>query len=69
MFDSEDRQMAVSRQLELLVRDFGEELVAEGLGVEDDALSALLTGDVEMDDDALTNLERMCGVLGAVAAP
>ena len=66
MFDSEDRQMAVSRQLELLVRDFGEELVAEGLGVkkelyqkmleEADGMLAAMSGggqDVEAMEDVL----------------
>ena len=64
MVETSERQVRAGRDLEALVQQLGDDAVAEGLGVTTGALESLKDAQVEMDDETLENLERMCQVLG-----
>ena len=51
-------------KLVALVRQLGASQVAESLGVDDDSLRYLVSGDLPMDENISSNLERLCEVMG-----
>ena len=69
MVETSERQVRAGRDLEALVQQLGDDAVAEGLGVTTGALESLKDAQVEMDDETLENLERMCQVLGNAVGP
>lgn len=47
-----------------LVRQLGSVQVAESLGIDEDSLRFLVSGELVMDEDIASNLERLCEVMG-----
>ena len=69
MVEASERQVRAGQDLGTLVRQIGDYAVAEGLDVTLDTLESWKNAQVEMDEETLGNLERMCQVLGNAVGP